>query len=76
MARKSSRRLTEQECAERRRRDRERLLLAAMQLLTSEGWKRWVRAFAGRARATVDLDQLLVALARPDVLARRHASCR
>ena len=67
MARKSSRRLTEQERAERRRQDRERLRLAAEQLLTSEGWKRWVRvrSHAGLARLSIS-NQLLVALARPD----------
>ena len=67
MARKSSRRLTEQERAERRRQDRERLQLAAEQLLTSEGWKRWVRvrSQAGLARLSIS-NQLLVALARPD----------
>jgi hypothetical protein len=43
MAKKSSRRLTDQERAERRRQDRERLQHAAEQLLTSEGWTRWVR---------------------------------
>jgi hypothetical protein len=67
MARKSSRRLTEHERAERRRQDRERLLRAAEQLLTSEGWKRWVRvrSQAGLARLSIS-NQLLVALARPD----------
>jgi hypothetical protein len=67
MARKSSRRLSEQERAERRRQDRERLQLAAEQLLTSEGWKCWVRvrSQAGLARLSVS-NQLLVALARPD----------
>jgi hypothetical protein len=67
MARKSSRRHTEQERAERCRRDRERLKLAAEQLLSSEGWKRWVRvrSQAGLARLSIS-NQLLVALARPD----------
>ena len=67
MARKSSRRLTEQERAERRRQDRERLQIAAEQLLTSDGWKRWVRvrSQAGLARLSIS-NQLLVALARPD----------
>ncbi len=67
MARKSSRRLTEHERAERRRQDRERLLRAAEQLLTSEGWKCWVRvrSQAGLARLSIS-NQLLVALARPD----------
>jgi hypothetical protein len=67
MARKSSRRLTEQERAERRHQDRERLQLAAEQLLTSEGWQRWVRVRSqtGLARLSIS-NQLLVALARPD----------
>lgn len=43
MAKKSSRRLSEAERAERRQRDRERLQRAAQELLTSEGWQRWVR---------------------------------
>lgn len=46
MANKSSRRLSEQERAERRRRDRERLQQAARELLGSEGWARWVRTRA------------------------------
>jgi hypothetical protein len=47
---KTRRRLSEAERAERRRRDGERLRRAAEQLLTSEGWYRWVpRALAGRA---------------------------
>lgn len=55
------------ERAERRRQDRKRLQLAAEQLLTSDGWKRWVRvrSQAGLARLSIS-DQLLVALARPD----------
>lgn len=43
MAQKSSRRPSEQERAERRRQDRERLQCAAQELLSSEGWARWVR---------------------------------
>jgi hypothetical protein len=46
MAKKSSRRLSEQERAERRRADRERLQRAAQELLCSEGWARWVRVRA------------------------------
>jgi hypothetical protein len=67
MAKKSSRRLTEQERAERRRQDRVRLQHAAEQLLTSEGWQRWVRvrSQAGLGRLSIS-NQLLVALARPD----------
>ena len=46
MATKSSRRTPEQGRAERRRRDRERAREATEALLTSEGWRRWVRARA------------------------------
>jgi hypothetical protein len=46
MASKSPRRLSEQERAERRRQDRERLQQAARELLSSEGWARWVRSRA------------------------------
>jgi N-terminal domain of anti-restriction factor ArdC len=42
----TKRRLSEDERAERRARDRERLQHAAEQLLTSDGWQRWVRARA------------------------------
>ena len=43
MARKG-RRLTDAERAERRRRERERLEQATAELLTSDGWRRWLRA--------------------------------
>jgi hypothetical protein len=46
MATKSSGRLSEAERAERRREDRERLKHAAEELLSSEGWARWVRTRA------------------------------
>jgi hypothetical protein len=46
MAKKPSRRLTEVERAERRRQDRERVQQAARELLSSEGWARWVRTRA------------------------------
>jgi hypothetical protein len=51
----AKRRLSEAERAERRRRDRERLQAAAEQLLTSEGWQRWVRvrSRAGLARLSL-----------------------
>ena len=63
----TKRRLSEAERAERRRADRERLARAAEQLLSSEGWQRWVRvrSQAGLARLSLS-NQLLVALARPD----------
>jgi hypothetical protein len=41
-----SRKLTEQERDERRQADRERLENAARELLSSEGWARWVRVRA------------------------------
>ena len=65
MARKQK--LTAEEREQRRVRDRERLRVAAEQLLTSEGWQRWVRVRArnGLARYSVN-NQLLIALARPD----------
>ena len=44
----AKRRLTETEREQRRAQDRERLKSAAEQLLTSEGWQRWLRV---RARA-------------------------
>lgn len=37
------RKLTDQEREQRRRRDRDRLEHAAREMLSSEGWKRWVR---------------------------------
>ena len=66
MARSTSK-LSESEREQRRARDRERLKLAAEQLLTSEGWERWVRVRSrnGLARYSVN-NQLLIALARPD----------
>jgi antirestriction protein ArdC len=46
MASKLRRRLSEHERDERRRADRERLQRAAAELLSSEGWARWVRVRA------------------------------
>jgi antirestriction factor ArdC-like protein len=52
---------------ERRERDRERLKQAAGQLLTSEGWKRWVRARARNGLARYSVSNLcLILLAQPD----------
>jgi hypothetical protein len=48
-------RLTDQERDERRAEDRERLKQAAEQLLTSEGWQRWVRVRAGGGLARLSL---------------------
>jgi hypothetical protein len=63
----SNHRLTDTEREQRRAEDRERLRHAAEQLLSGEGWQRWVRvrAQAGLARLSLN-NQLLVALARPD----------
>jgi hypothetical protein len=46
MAKKTSRGVSEEERAERHRADRERLKRAAEELLSSEGWLRWVRVRA------------------------------
>jgi hypothetical protein len=60
-------RLSDSEREERRERDRERLKQAAEQLLTSEGWQRWVRVRARGGLARLSLNnQLLVALSCPD----------
>ena len=68
MASRTSRKpLSETDRAERRQRDRERLKQAAEQLLSSEGWQRWVRvrAQAGLRRLSLS-NQLLVAMACPE----------
>jgi hypothetical protein len=59
--------LNDEEREQRRAQDRERLKEAAEQLLTSEGWQRWVRVRAqgGLARLSLN-DRPLVALSRPD----------
>ena len=66
MARLTSK-LSESEREQRRARDRERLKVAAEQLLTSQGWERWVhvRSRNGLSRYSLN-NQLLIALARPD----------
>lgn len=54
---------TEAEREQRRAQDRERLEHAAEQLLSSEGWRCWVRARASNGLARYSLsNQLLVAL--------------
>jgi len=67
MAKTTRRRLTDDERAERRAQDRERLEQAARELLSSEGWRRWieVRARNGLARYSLG-NQLLIALQAPD----------
>ena len=63
----SCRKLTEAEHAERRRADRDRLEQAARALLSSDGWRRWVkvRSTNGLARYSFG-NQLLIAMQRPD----------
>jgi hypothetical protein len=61
---RSTRRLSEAEGEERRARDRERLKRAAEQLLSSEGWERWVRV-----RARNGLSRCSVIIWRASVLA-------
>jgi len=59
--------LTEGERAERRRTDRERLERAVRELLTSDGWRRWVRVRSTNGLARYSFgNQLLIALQRPD----------
>jgi len=59
--------LSDREREERREQDRERLKHAAEQLLTSDGWQRWVRVRAQGGLARLSLNnQLLVALSCPD----------
>ena len=67
MATTHRRRLSNQGRGERRAADRERLHQAAQQLLTSDGWQRWVRVRARGGLARLSLyNQLLVALCCPD----------
>lgn len=59
-------RLTDTERARRRDQDRQRVKQAAEQLLSSDGWQRWVRVRAQGGLARLSLNnQLLVALACP-----------
>jgi hypothetical protein len=63
----AKRRFTDEEREQRRAQDRQRLKVASEQLLTSEGWQRWVRVRARGGLARLSLNnQLLVALACPD----------
>jgi hypothetical protein len=64
---KSRRRASETERNAHRAEDRERLKRAAEQLLSSDGWQRWVRARSrnGLARYSVS-NLLLILLANPD----------
>ena len=67
MAKSTRRRLTDDERAQRRAQDRERLEQAARELLTSDGWRRWVRVRARNGLSRYSLgNQLLIALQAPD----------
>lgn len=67
MAKSPRRQLTDDERAQRRAHDRERLEQAARDLLSSEGWRRWVRVRARNGLARYSLNnQLLIALQAPD----------
>jgi N-terminal domain of anti-restriction factor ArdC len=61
------RRLTDSEREQRRERDRQRVKQATEQLLSSDGWQRWVRVRSrnGLARYSVN-NQLIIALSKPD----------
>jgi antirestriction protein ArdC len=59
-------RLTDAERDQRRAQDRERLQQACEQLLSSEGWRRWVRARARNGMARYSVSNLcLILLANP-----------
>ena len=55
MAKTTRRHLTDDERAQRRAQDRERLEQAAQDLLTSDGWQRWVRVRARNGLARYSL---------------------
>jgi hypothetical protein len=59
--------VTETERAERRAADRDRLERAARELLSTEGWRRWVRVRSTNGLARYSFgNQLLIAMQRPD----------
>ena len=59
--------LTDAEREQRRVQQRERLKQSAEQLLTSDGWQRWVQIRSRHGLARLSLtNQLLIAFARPD----------
>ena len=67
MATTTRRRLTDEERAQRRAQDRDRLQQAARRLLTSEGWQQWVRVRARNGLARYSLgNQMLIAMQAPD----------
>lgn len=59
--------VTDAERAERRSADRDRLEQAARELLSSEGWQRWVRVRSTNGLSRYSFhNQLLIAIQRPD----------
>lgn len=67
MATTTRRRLTDEERAQRRAQDRQRLEQAARELLTSEGWQCWIKVRARNGLARYSLgNQLLIAMQAPD----------
>src|ERR1700736_1892319 len=61
------RNLTDDERAQRRCADRDRLEQAARALLSSEGWQRWVRVRSPNGLSRYSFgNQLLIAMQRPD----------
>src|SRR5271156_737661 len=59
--------LTDEQRAERRQADRDRLEQAARALLSSEGWQRWVRLRSTNGLSRYSFgNQLLIAMQRPD----------
>jgi N-terminal domain of anti-restriction factor ArdC len=74
MAKKSPRRLTEEERAERRRQDRERLQQAARELLSSDGWARWVKTRAMFHSYSAGNCMLLAAQAHARGIALTHVA--
>jgi N-terminal domain of anti-restriction factor ArdC len=67
MAINSRRRLSDQEREQRRERGRQQLMQATENLLSSDGWQRWVRVRSrnGLSRYSVK-NQLIIALSKPE----------
>src|SRR4051794_14070684 len=68
----NKRRLSEAERDQRRARDRQRLKDACEQLLSSEGWQRWVRPRPQRPRALLRVESLPDPARKPQRELRRR----
>jgi len=67
MTAKTRRRLTDEQRAQKRAQDRERMEQAARRLLTSDGWQQWVRVRSRNGLARYSLgNQILIAMQAPD----------